>query len=305
MHLLIKVVRYILDKISQEVDSRLALRRRWGHSLVQNKIPISESKLLLYVVHIHGCFIPKFIVRNVNYWREKGFIPVVVTTFSNVDQKLLAEEFERVFTDTSYILRLNVGKDFGGIGDALQELDLRFCNEFIVMNDSYIGPFYETNFYEKLRSVDSDVVGVTESFDVAYHLQSSFLYFKNKIAISCFDEFFKKEYKLYELRGNIILKGEIGLTQFLLSKGLKLRAMFPLQILCAKYRVDFSEVKFHKINSQHMYVEKMFVDEGFPYLKREALTKNQTGLAIDLGVILNKMDASSKDELNEALISRI
>ncbi len=288
------------------MDQFFARRKKWRLSVINGNVSDAcEKKLLIYVIHIHGCLVPRFITKNVEYWISKGFLPVMVITYSNVKKTELVNLIERHYSRYNYIIRNNKGKDFGGIGDLCRMIDLDDCDQIIMMNDSYIGPFYDSDLYEKLKKDDSDVIGITESYDGLYHLQSSFLYFKNNKSILSLVDFFKNHYKLYDVRENIIKYGEVGLSQYFLEVGLKMRAIFNLPELLAKYKKEHESKPFNTINSQHAFCQEIFIHEDFPYIKREFLSRNPMGLTINYEAIVTKMNSSARDDLNEALMSRI
>ncbi|BDU57288.1 hypothetical protein LMORI2_02700 [Limnohabitans sp. MORI2] len=298
---ILKVIEYIKSVIDrfQYKDSN------WKINVTDEKIFKTTEKVLIYVIHIHGCFIPKFMINNVEYWRAKGFTPVLVITYSNVNKLSMMDILEKNLPECNYFIRDNRGKDFGGIGDLCRKFDLTKCEQILLMNDSFIGPFYDSNLFERLSEVKSDVVGVTESFEILYHLQSSLIYIKNSKSISHFINFFIKKYKPYNSRMNIIREGEIGLTQYFLSNGVSVRALYNIPHLLTNYSFPGGVNELTKINSQHYFGENIFIHEGFPYLKRELLTRNQMKLSINYGEIMNKLNSIERDNLNEAIIARV
>lgn len=263
-----------------------------------------KKKLLLEIVHVNGNFIPEIILSNLNYWEGNEFETISIITYSNVSLEDLKKTCETVFKKYSYIIRGNKGKDFGGLADVIRIIDVDKYEEILIMNDSLIGPLYYSDIYEQLYEKDADVVGATESYDRAYHLQSSLVLFKNKKSVEKLRQFFINEYKLYEERENIVIFGEVGLSQYLIRHGVRIKSLHSMLDLCADSVRWLENKRLVNINPQHVFGEKMFIEMKFPYIKRELIAKNPLKLDLNYEAILETMDESSKELLVESLMSR-
>lgn len=121
------------------------------------------------------------------------------------------------------VVRDNVGYDFcsykAGL-HLLKERGLERYSEVALCNDSVYGPLYPLkDVFKKMDTAAADFWGITDSEDEAPHLQSYFLVFRQQVILSShFWEFWKK-LEVLDNKSEIISRYEIGLTQFLKSKG--------------------------------------------------------------------------------------
>ena len=99
--------------------------------------------------------------------------------------------FEKYLKSHYIIIRNNYGKDFGGFKDALEHVDQKKYDDIMLLNDSMIGPLFKSTFVSDFNKIHGDVVGITDSYDIKYHLQSSFLKFSGKENTNILTDFFK------------------------------------------------------------------------------------------------------------------
>lgn len=121
------------------------------------------------------------------------------------------------------IVRENTGYDFMSWKIALQNIEnLNDYDLLIMCNDSVYGPIYPIEkMFESMEKVICDFWGVTDNFEVSFHLQSYFIVFKKNIIISDAFRSFWENVDIKNEKEEIILKYEIGLTQTLLKHNFK------------------------------------------------------------------------------------
>ncbi len=101
-------------------------------------------------------------------------------------------------------------------------------DELIWCNDSCFGPLSPFGpIFEKMENTECDFWGLTENYEINYHIQSYFIVFRKKVFLSeCFKEFFKsicpEKNKL-----KIVKKFEVGLSEKLINEGFKSKVCFP------------------------------------------------------------------------------
>lgn len=101
------------------------------------------------------------------------------------------------------------------------------CEELVLCNDSCYGPFYPfAEMFDTMAKRTCDFWGMTKNIEISEHIQSYFLLFKKQIFNSKeFVKFFKKIKRLN--RTKVIIKYEIGLSQFLYSHGYSAASYVP------------------------------------------------------------------------------
>jgi lipopolysaccharide biosynthesis protein len=247
--------------------------------------------------------LPAYIIENANFFIKKRYQPIFVITFSNgLNFKHIVKNISNQFSGARIFVRKNYGKDFGSFKDVLSIIENKnSINKIILQNDSLIGPLYPSNFYRDLLDIKADIKGITESYDHLYHLQSSFILVNNKHAINCLFNFFKN-YAVFNSRIFIVLFGEIGLTQFFLSKGMKVKPLVSVlnALSCSP---DKSSLNI-SLNTQHHFASELFLEFDIPFIKRELLTKNPAKAQIKYNEILMKIGKSKYFLLESALMDR-
>lgn len=132
------------------------------------------------------------------------------------------------------IVRRNAGYDFGAWRDALDYLKLPRAEtqEIIFANDSVFGPLLPLG--DTLRRLDygkADVWGLTESWQVRYHLQSFFLAFGPKaIRAEAFGKFWRSV-RPVPVKAYVVREYEIGITQAMVRGGLSCAALWGYEAL--------------------------------------------------------------------------
>lgn len=198
--------------------------------------------------------------------------------------------------------RRNVGYDFGAWRDGMRcaELPAADTEVLVLANDSVYGPFHPVaGLLDRLDFGAADVWSTTESWQRHYHLQSYFLAFgRRALAHPAFIAFWNSvrdvRSKLY-----VVEHYEVGLTRTLLAGGLRCKALWPYSTLLARARElvgtrphedgpadPFTAVRHASLArslqaASHRYplnptaeLWQILLAEGFPFIKRELLTRN-------------------------------
>lgn len=247
---------------------------------------------------------------------------------STLIRELKASGFLVVVVDTSpeppphtvdcdlYIHRRNIGWDFASWAAALFAFPWLHeeCRTLLLTNDSNIGPLTPlSKVFEKARANQFDAWGITDSWEIGYHLQSYFLCFEQSALRSGLLIDFFGSYGFPVPKQQIIETGEIGLSSAMLRHGLKVGAVFPYDEVCDDYlrsrpestnAADGDSFLFgsdsstrfrglggsffdlavtesiqwaRPLNPTHYFWESL-VRLGSPFIKRELLLRNPAGI---------------------------
>lgn len=150
----------------------------------------------------------------------------------------------------------NEGYDFGMWYKAFQKYDPDSYDQVALVNDSCILFKSLDEVMNWSLSNAADFQGITSSEAISPHLQSYFLII-NKNAIKHTIHYFT-EHKLVPLISKVITTYEVGLSTYLVSKGLKLAAFIDNQ----EYRGEFSPY-YHCIDYH--------ISKGIPLIKKKIL----------------------------------
>jgi len=144
---------------------------------------------------------------------------VSTASLSQEEVKKLSASCNRV------IVRENEGYDFMSYKRGLQTLEGQQYEEILFCNDSVYGPIFDLEpIFSEMTHADCDFWGMTESSEIAYHLQSYFMLFKKSAIESDAFQAFWEEVTSLENKEEIISRYEVGLTTSLQNSGLKARS---------------------------------------------------------------------------------
>lgn len=145
--------------------------------------------------------------------------------FLTNEKKIITGDLHFLETNKiEYRLYKNEGHDFGMWYKAFEGFPVSDYNRIGLVNDSCI-LFKRLDFiFDWIDKGNPDYCGITDSNKEAYHIQSYFLVI-GKRAIPLVQEYFKKN-KLKENIKDVIHAYEIGLSSWLISKGMKTDAYF-------------------------------------------------------------------------------
>jgi lipopolysaccharide biosynthesis protein len=234
-----------------------------------NYSPTSNRICLFAHFNTQGQIDP-VVVHYLEAIKKEGLDIVIITTSPN----LLEEAVESVREVCHAIIhRENTDFDFGSWKCGLNTLELTTYDELLLANDSVFGPIYSLNkLFERVDSSKAALIGLTDSWEFQYHLQSYFLYFKKEVFKSeAFANFWKQD-TLFTNKWDIITRFELTLTNYFRNEGYTAEPLYA-----------YSELKQKFIESGYPYTgdnpsidmwEVLLRDFDYPFLKRELLIVN-------------------------------
>ncbi|NOR73634.1 MAG: hypothetical protein GQ525_00595 [Draconibacterium sp.] len=176
----------------------------------------------------------------------------------------------------------NQGYDFGMFYRFIINKDLNKFSEIAVVNDSNILINKLDAVFNWAKENGSDFWGVIDSnekpwfstHDNNYHIQSHFLVFNQK-AIKKLHSFLNlidvknimDEKNTKQLRRLVIDKWEIGLSQYLISQGLKPDSFIRGDAIMKKFKPK-------KMNLTHSLYHEL-IKEGYPFMKRKVASNKK------------------------------
>jgi hypothetical protein len=170
--------------------------------------------------------------------------------------------------------RENAGMDFGSWQWALQHVvPLAEVDWLLLANDSVFGPIFDLEpVFRRQFAANRDFWGITDSHEVAWHLQSYFLCLRGDVVRSkAFRKVFAVDFAGLTKR-SIIRSGEISLSQSLLRSGFRGNALCPFDRL-RKFK------NLGHCNATHFYWDQLIARLHCPFIKRELIRDNPMNLA--------------------------
>ncbi|WP_175688783.1 FkbM family methyltransferase [Burkholderia anthina] len=164
------------------------------------------------------------------------------------------------------VVRENLGLDFAAWAHVMQlEPELFDADALYLLNDSLIGPFNDASFEKmlaRLRSEHADMVGLTESWEHQWHVQSFFLALRRRALASPVLQDFFGNVVILPTKDDVIQRYEITLAPTLRAGGISHAVLFP------------SENR----NNRTLFDWKNLIDDGFPFVKVMALRDQIEGV---------------------------
>ncbi len=179
--------------------------------------------------------------------------------------------------DIRIVERENKGFDFGAWKHALDQEMIPVDTDYLFLtNDSIIGPLFDLGplFRKMEQEAEIDFWGLTDSYEVNWHLQSFFICLSRKVFRSdAFRSFFNQPFDRYEKR-ELIEKGEIGLSRVMIGAGFNPVATCPYKTLDP----DVESYPTFSRNGTHYFWDRLIKELRFPFLKKELILQNPENL---------------------------
>lgn len=182
-------------------------------------------------------------------------------------------------------LKDNVGLDFGMWRHALERVELAAWDELVLANSSVFGPLAPlADVFSRMAAKPCDFWGMTNSHEIAAHLQSYFLVFRRAALDSDAFRRFWESVLPYRNKQQIIRTYEVGLSTFLVENGLRPALVAPLDDLPLPI---WRRRKRWLTENATLGVPHLVLEAGVPFVKVELLRDNPRG--VPLGPVYRSM----------------
>lgn len=260
--------------------------------------PINKNRAALFSIHLEKLLIAEYLKLSCKELAQNGYDVLLIVTFNkslNIDS--VKSLLDMHFASHQIILRTNFGKDFGGFKDGLEHIGASQCDDIILLNDSMIGPLFKSSFMPEFDKIRGDVIGITDSYDISYHLQSSFLKFSGKDNVKLLNKFFDN-YAPTNNRDMIVRYGEVKISQFFQKNK---KNIIPY-IATIRLWADSCYINKLEDNAQHAYWSELVFKHNVPYVKRELIVSDPSKL---LKFCDKKLSDESLSIIDDGLRSRL
>ena len=228
---------------------------------------ITRNRIAIFSIYLNELILAEYIELSCKELNENGYDVILIITYNNslsIDSvRLLSEKYSKSYY---IIIRKNYGKDFGGFKDALEHIDKKKYDDIMLLNDSMIGPLFKSTFFSDFNKISGDVVGITDSYDIKYHLQSSFLKFSGEENINILTDFFKT-YEPSNDRYITVRYGEVALSDSFRKRN---KNLVPY-VSTIQLWSDNGYVNKLEDNAQHAYWSELVFKYKVPFVKRELI----------------------------------
>jgi lipopolysaccharide biosynthesis protein len=188
------------------------------------------------------------------------------------------------------MIEKNEGFDFGLWYKAFQQFDISSFEQVALVNDSCIlfkplNEFMNWSFTNK-----ADLQGMTLSDSIAPHVQSYFLILQRS-AIKHAAIYFK-EHKILANISDVIKTYEVGLSTYLISKGLKIDSYMDNNGYSGEYSPYYHCIDYHIAKGIPLIKKKILFES---YRKDELFTLARMNFNISVAYYINLIKMNSKN----------
>lgn len=169
--------------------------------------------------------------------------------------------------------KVNAGYDFGMWKDVIDQTDLGDYDELLLTNSSVYGPLSPLGkMFEKMAATPCDFWGVTDNYELDWHLQSYFLVFRAEVIHSEAFLAFWRTVLPYANKRQVIRSYEVGLSCHLREQGFVGEAVVPVDDLFPPWPYEL--LFRYKRRNPTCYHPVRCMDHGMPFVKAEVLRDN-------------------------------
>jgi len=261
----------VINKIFMKLEQLADRGNDFNANIITSKhIRDKDSNTVCIFSHFDkNNLIDDYVIYYIQKLNKMGIDILFISTSQIDDQESL--KIEKYCIDV--IFKENSGYDFGAWKSGLEYLGNKLLEyeELIMCNDSVYAPLFDLNvMFNKMRNNDYDFWGISDNFEIKYHLQSYFMVFNKNVFSSELFKSFWNNYKLYKLKRNIIQKYEIEFSRNLLKNDFRMGVYIPYKKFQSKEYVN-STLKFYK---------RSIIDFNSPIIKIELLRDNPENIDI-------------------------
>lgn len=281
----------VADPVTAALGRIRAARPRILRSLQGERGP--GPKQAVFVHHDRDGLVHDYVHFAVGELAANGYAVTFVSNAPQLDEAGVARLLPAV---REVVHRRGVGYDFGAWRDGIERLPgFARLERLILANDSVYGPVFPLGeALARAEAMDVDVFGITDSREIAHHLQSYFLmFFPRALAAPAFRAFWQ-DFPMVNAKSWIVRNGEVRLSVELARAGLRLGALCPYdEVSRAAQAVPESAgeetCRFlarrrrrveagRPLNPMHHFWEELIVDRRCPFLKRDLIRSNPAGV---------------------------
>ena len=239
-------------------------------------IETAQRTLCIFIHYSNTPYIPQYVVIYVNELSNYFDEVILVTNERQISNTHLIQN-----QNISLVMVKNEGYDFGMFYKVFRTIDPSEYSQIACINDSNVLFNKLTSIFEWGKSTNYDFWGLIDSRERPdfsthqdnYHIQSHFLVFNTK-AIGLLPVYFDslnieslfKESDLVALKHSIINYWEIGLTQFMMQKGISLGSYIS--------SMHYSKLYLRgQIRNVLIRLYAQLIRSGLPLIKRSIIFK--------------------------------
>jgi tetratricopeptide (TPR) repeat protein/glycosyltransferase involved in cell wall biosynthesis len=256
------------------------------------KPPMLREEVALFVTHSPDGLLKRHVRHYLDCLTRQGVAVILIVA---ADEPFTAGDADLMSGVDGIFVRQNNGYDFAAWAHILRlHPELRNADILYLLNDSVFGPTNDAAFNDllgRIRNSNADFIGLTESFEGGWHLQSYFLALKSRALSSVEFRDFIEGIVCYRDKEQVICAYELRFALIMKIAGFHCEAMFQ--------KTD--------VRNPTIFHWRRLLDAGFPFLKVTTVRDAPPG--VDIAgwrqvLAAQGYDISLTDQLDEVSAAR-
>ncbi len=256
--------------------------------------PVS-GEYAIFVAYAPTGMVQPFVRRFLAMIADEG---IKIALVVNSDRPVLLDEDLLALVDCAMV-RENRGYDFGAWAHLLRlEPALYAAEALYIINDSIFGPSDPKRFGETIAAVranPADLVGLTESLERGWHMQSYFLRVSSELLSSYAFQVFVNSVRVIPDKDEIINAFEVPLTQRIIEHGFTADAVFKVDE--ARNPTLFQWKRL--LAAGYPFVKILLLRGRFPHVKMDGIEKALKRAGFDQDLLESTLDYRTDEPLPE------
>lgn len=266
------IVNSFLEKRENKKYKKITQKALSESIILWKSSKICLEKVCYFSTYDKDSIVDEYVFYYLEQIKKSGFEIVVIISSSYISD----DDLQRLkLLAIAIIHRSNYGLDFFSWKTGIEAIPINDnLQRILFANDSVYGPFEPLDtYFEKMENIDYDAVGMTDSWEFNYHMQSYFLYIKKNIIRSGILQQFFSSVEVQPSKQKIVMKYEIGFSQFLMKFGFKIGALAEYLKINNVYSVSKERYDFkYRYNQNIVYWDILIKFRYIPFLKRNIFT---------------------------------
>jgi lipopolysaccharide biosynthesis protein len=275
---IIAFIRLFFYRAFKKIGELITRRKKTKIYITQEFSEFQNKKICIFAHFDSKQIIRDYVLLHLETLKNTGFEIILVSTSGIKKEEYV--KLEKLIS--TYIHKENLGYDFGSWIAGYNYLKNKFIpSELILTNDSVYGPFSDLNkIFTEMEKRKLDFWGLTDSYEVKYHIQSYFLWISGNVLQS---EIWKKwvnsfYYYNSAFKTSIVHKYEIGISRLIMQRGFKVGVYIDYFDLLK----NVPEQEFFNRGIESTFKNPtlnlwdiLILEKGFPYLKRNLINSQR------------------------------